>query len=292
MRHGLSELFAGDVTVAIAVFDMFQGFASNPSTMMKLRRQQRFKHMPKTICKAVYLNSTVMDVRVGSARAVEHGVHRRARDARSHRERGRFGFHQEFAVPPQIRRSGRNQQQEAHRVSVGACHGEPARAGSSRGDADARAHSQGSDRAPAYLLQGRVRVTSRLDQGGVRQPGTTPGRGHRRHVHGTREVPCEGAATATATSSSYHHTIQTGRAEMAHSRPQPERGAVHTSTGRAKSSAEAEAEAAAANAKTASATEGASANAKTATALEARRRGRRLLRTTTRLEPRFAAAWW
>ena len=64
------KLFAGDVTVAIAVFDMFQGFASNPSTMMKLRRQQRFKLMPKTICKAVYVNSTVMDVCGSAAHAL------------------------------------------------------------------------------------------------------------------------------------------------------------------------------------------------------------------------------
>ena len=47
------KLYPGDPTCAVAAFDIFRGIAVNPSTMSKLKRQQRFKLMPKAVTSAV-----------------------------------------------------------------------------------------------------------------------------------------------------------------------------------------------------------------------------------------------
>ena len=47
------KLYPGDPTCATAAFDVFRGIAANPSTMTKLRKQQRFKLLPKAVVSAV-----------------------------------------------------------------------------------------------------------------------------------------------------------------------------------------------------------------------------------------------
>ena len=47
------KLYPGDRTCAVAAFDVFRGIANNPSTLAKLRKQQRFKLLPKTVVVAV-----------------------------------------------------------------------------------------------------------------------------------------------------------------------------------------------------------------------------------------------
>jgi len=47
------NLYPGDPTCAAAAFDVFRGIAANPSTMAKLRKQQRFKLLPKAVVSAV-----------------------------------------------------------------------------------------------------------------------------------------------------------------------------------------------------------------------------------------------
>jgi hypothetical protein len=47
------KLYPGDRTCAVAAFDVFRGIANNPSTLAKLRKQQRFKLLPKTVVDAV-----------------------------------------------------------------------------------------------------------------------------------------------------------------------------------------------------------------------------------------------
>ena len=251
------NLFAGDVTVAIAVFDMFQGFASNPSTMMKLRRQQRFKHMPKTICKAVYLNSTVMDVCGSAAHALWSMASIGGRETQDRIvSAGALDFIKDSLCRPKS-----DDPDGINNKKLIGC---------------LLALATANPRMQDLLVETRMRalirkglfehqhISFRGEFASLRDwtkaefdnPGPLPDGVTVDTSTGRAKSPA--TATATATSSSYHHTIQTGRAEMAHSRPQPERGAVHASTGRAKSSAEAEAEAEAANAKTASATEGAS----------------------------------
>ena len=249
------NLFAGDVTVAIAVFDMFQGFASNPSTMMKLRRQQRFK----TICKAVYLNSTVMDVCGSAAHALWSMASIGGRETQDRIvSAGALDFIKDSLCRPKS-----DDPDGINNKKLIGC---------------LLALATANPRMQDLLVETRMRalirkglfehqhISFRGEFASLRDwtkaefdnPGPLPDGVTDDTSTGRAKSPATATATATATSSSYHHTIQTGRAEMAHSRPQPERGAVHASTGRAKSSAEAEAEAEAANAKTASATEGAS----------------------------------
>ena len=50
------KLYPGDPTCAIAAFDVFSGIAANPSTLVKLRKQQRFKLLPKAVVSAVQLS--------------------------------------------------------------------------------------------------------------------------------------------------------------------------------------------------------------------------------------------
>ena len=47
------KLYPGDRTCAVAAFGVFRGIANNPSTLAKLRKQQRFKLLPKTVVSAV-----------------------------------------------------------------------------------------------------------------------------------------------------------------------------------------------------------------------------------------------
>ena len=68
------KLYPGDPTCAVAAFDIFRGIAGNPSTMVKLLRQQRFKLMPRAVVSAVVSGTkggvtTISDVDVAGSAA-------------------------------------------------------------------------------------------------------------------------------------------------------------------------------------------------------------------------------
>ena len=63
------KLYPGDPTCAIAAFDVFRGIAANPSTLAKLRKQQRFKLLPKAVVSAV--RESLAPAAAGASRARE-----------------------------------------------------------------------------------------------------------------------------------------------------------------------------------------------------------------------------
>ena len=65
------NLYPGDPTCAAAAFDVFRGIAANPSTMAKLRKQQRFKLLPKAVVSAV--RSLAPNIEGGPASAARVG---------------------------------------------------------------------------------------------------------------------------------------------------------------------------------------------------------------------------
>ena len=187
------NLFAGDVTVAIAVFDMFQGFASNPSTMMKLRRQQRFKHMPKTICKAVYLNSTVMDVCGSAAHALWSMASIGGRETQDRIvSAGALDFIKDSLCRPKS-----DDPDGINNKKLIGCLLALATANPRMQDLLVETRMRALIRKGLFEHQhisfrGEFASLRDWTKAESRQPGTTPGRGHRRHVHGTREVPGDG----------------------------------------------------------------------------------------------------
>lgn len=56
------RIYPSNRDIIIAAFRLFRGLLVNPSTMIKMRRQQRFRMLPRVICEAVYSHYDDMEV--------------------------------------------------------------------------------------------------------------------------------------------------------------------------------------------------------------------------------------